>query len=210
MTDEPTTAESATDEPTGTVTLDTAALRVLAHPTRLALLNRLREHGPATVGQLAGHFDLDSGAASYHLRRLAAGGLIEEDTARGNRRDRWWRARHRISMHDPADTDLAGAADSRAYVQALAMAHGEALRRAATETVPVMADEWFAVSAFTDHTLRLTPTELDRMKTELLAVVDRYREHAASADTESTGAESTGAAPVTVRVQAYPLLTDGE
>ncbi|MFF2850910.1 ArsR/SmtB family transcription factor [Streptomyces sp. NPDC058001] len=192
----------APDEPMGDITLHTAALRVLAHPTRLALLNRLREHGPATVRRLADHFDLDSGAASYHLRRLAAGGLIEEDTARGNRRDRWWRARHRTSWHDPARTDPADptdAADSRAYVQAVAMAHGEALRRVAAETVPVMADDWFAVSAFADHTLRLTPAELGRMKTELLAVVDRYREREASGDAE----------PVTVRVQAYPLLTDG-
>ncbi|WP_372352254.1 hypothetical protein [Streptomyces sp. KL116D] len=53
---------------------------------------------------MARQFDLDSGAASYHLRKLAEGGLIEEDTGRGNRRDRWWRALHAGSQHDPAES----------------------------------------------------------------------------------------------------------
>ncbi|GLZ79617.1 hypothetical protein Afil01_44240 [Actinorhabdospora filicis] len=46
------------------VTLDAAALRVLAHPMRLTFLGHLRQHGPATARQLATRFGLDSGAAS--------------------------------------------------------------------------------------------------------------------------------------------------
>jgi DNA-binding transcriptional ArsR family regulator len=178
------------------ITLDTAALRVLAHPTRLALLNRLRQQGPATVRQLAAHFELDSGAASYHLRRLAAGGLIEEDTERGTKRDRWWRARHRTSLHDPATSPDVAA--SRAYAQALALADSETLRRAATEIVPVMPDEWFGVSAFMSHMLHLTPGELDAMKGELARVIERYR------DRESTD----GAERVAVHLQLFPLPGD--
>ncbi|MEU9786324.1 helix-turn-helix domain-containing protein [Streptomyces phaeochromogenes] len=178
------------------ITLDTAALRVLAHPMRLALLNRLRQQGPATVRQLATHFELDSGAASYHLRRLAAGGLIEEDTERGTRRDRWWRARHRISMHDPSLSP--DATEHRAYVQALALADGETLRRVAAEVVPVLPDEWFGVSTFMSQTLHLTPGELDAMKRELAGVIERYR----------TGEPTEGAERVAVHLQMFPLLAD--
>ncbi|MEV3856418.1 helix-turn-helix domain-containing protein [Streptomyces sp. NPDC050095] len=172
--------------------LDTAALRVLAHPVRLALLNRLRQQGPATARQLARHFDLDSGAASYHLRRLAAGGLIEEDTARGNRRDRWWRALHDGSQHDPGEQ---GGPDGRAYTQAVALAAAETLRRAAVQAVPGMPEEWFAVSAFSDFTVHVTPAELAALKGELYEVVARYR-----------GKEAAGAAAATVQFQAFPVI----
>ncbi|NGO46697.1 winged helix-turn-helix domain-containing protein [Streptomyces ureilyticus] len=184
------------DDGTTDITLDTAALRVLAHPTRLALLNRLRQQGPATVRQLAAHFELDSGAASYHLRRLAAGGLIEEDTERGTKRDRWWRALHRISLHDPATAP--DSADSRAYAQAVALADGETLRRVAAEVVPVLPDEWFGVSGFMSYMLRMTPGELDTMKGELLRVVESYRERE----------PADGAERVAVHLQLFPLLAD--
>jgi DNA-binding transcriptional ArsR family regulator len=179
-----------------TLDLDRVALRVLAHPMRIALLNRLRQQGPATVRQLAAHFELDSGAASYHLRRLATGGLIEEDTERGTKRDRWWRARHRISMHDPAVSP--GAAENRAYAQALALADGEALRRAAAEVVPLLPDEWFGVSAFMSDMLHLTPGELDAMKGELAGVIERYR----------VRERTEGAERVAVRLQMFPLLDE--
>ena len=182
-------------DPRPDVTLDAAALRVLAHPMRLNILDRLRQHGPATARRLAEHFGLDSGAASYHLRRLAAGGLIEEDTERGNRRDRWWRARHRMSYHDPADPP-GGEGDSRAYTQALVLAYGEQLRRLAA-SVPAMPGEWFEASVFSDHTLRLTPAALARLREELFEVIGRYD---AGPDAD------TGTEAVSVRLQAFPLL----
>ncbi|MFD0413866.1 ArsR/SmtB family transcription factor [Streptomyces sp. NPDC127108] len=183
-------------DPLQDATLDRAALRVLAHPTRLALLDRLRQQGPATVRQLATHFDLDSGAASYHLRRLAAGGLIEEEAERGTKRDRWWRARHRTSFHDPGATRPEDAADSRAYVRSVVLAYAESLRRAADEVVPALPDEWFAAAMFGDYTVRVAPDELDAMKGELVAVIERYR---------TRPSEAPGAADVSVRLQAFPL-----
>ncbi|MBO1334558.1 helix-turn-helix domain-containing protein [Streptomyces sp. VRA16 Mangrove soil] len=178
-------------DPAGEFTLDSAALRVLAHPMRITLLNELRRQGPATARQLARRFELDSGAASYHLRRLAAGGLIEEDTGRGNRRERWWRALHRASQHDPAER---GGGEGRAYAQAVALAAAETLRRVAAHAVPGMPDAWFAASAFSDVDVDVTPDELRRLKEELHAVVARYRDRP----------PSRGAARATVQIQVFP------
>jgi len=175
------------------VTLDPAALRVLAHPMRLAILNRLRREGPTTARRLAELFGIDSGAASYHLRRLASGGLIEEDTERGNKRDRWWRAVHAQSLHDPA-TFPGSPEDSRAYTQAVALAAADELRRIAG-TVPALPDDWFNASVFSDQTLRLAPDGLEALKREVLAVIARHAE----------AGEAEGAAAVSVRLQAYPL-----
>ncbi|TCC49905.1 ArsR family transcriptional regulator [Kribbella capetownensis] len=165
--------------------LDAATLRVLAHPMRLTLLRHLRQHGPATARQLAAQYAIDSGAASYHLRRLGEGGLIEEDVERGNRRDRWWRARTAVSVHHPS-----GAEDDRAYVRAAVLAYSDQLRRVADD-VALLSDEWLAASTFSDYTLRLKPAGLEEVKRELKAVLDRHR--------------SDDGTPISVQLQAFPV-----
>jgi DNA-binding transcriptional ArsR family regulator len=183
------------DTPDDVIKLDAAALRVLAHPMRLTLLDQLRHHGPATARQLAALYEIDSGAASYHLRRLADGGLIEEDKDRGNRRDRWWRARHHTSVHEPASSPPDEQQDSRAYVHAAVLAYSDRLRRLAY-TVPLLPDDWFAASTFSDYTLRLTPDELTQVKRELAGVIDKYR----------GGGDDGPGVPVSVQLQGFPLL----
>ena len=65
-------------------------VRALAHPLRLRMLECLLETGPATASMLARELGESSGATSYHLRALAAAGLIVEDLDRRRGRERWW------------------------------------------------------------------------------------------------------------------------
>ena len=65
------------------IQLDAEAVRVLAHPLRSRLLSALRLHGPATATELADRLDTNTGATSYHLRKLESVGLVE-----GHRRRR--------------------------------------------------------------------------------------------------------------------------
>jgi DNA-binding transcriptional ArsR family regulator len=65
-------------------------VRALAHPLRLRLLESLGD-GPATASMLARELGESSGATSYHLRALAAAGLIVEDLGRRKGRERWWK-----------------------------------------------------------------------------------------------------------------------
>ncbi|GAA2824384.1 winged helix-turn-helix domain-containing protein [Kribbella solani] len=181
------------DQPDDLV-LDAATLRVLAHPMRLTLLEHLRQRGPSTARQLAAYYEIDSGAASYHLRRLADGGLIEEDRERGTRRDRWWRARHRSSVHQPADSDPGERQDSRAYLNAVLLAYSEQLRRLAY-TAPLLPDEWYAAAVFSNYTMRLTPAELNEAKAELAAVIKKYRDR-----------DNPAGVPVALQLHAFPLL----
>jgi DNA-binding transcriptional ArsR family regulator len=50
--------------------------RAIADPTRRALLDRLREEGERTVGQLADEFDTTLPAVSQHLKVLRDAGLV--------------------------------------------------------------------------------------------------------------------------------------
>ena len=89
-------------EPAVQVT-DVRALRALAHPLRNRLLGQLRLHGPATASQLGRTVGESSGSTSYHLRQLAAYGFVEEADGHGTARERWWRARHRMTSWQAGD-----------------------------------------------------------------------------------------------------------
>jgi DNA-binding transcriptional ArsR family regulator len=54
------------------------------------MLELLRE-GPSTATRLGRALGESSGATSYHLRVLEKAGLVEDETERGNGRERWWR-----------------------------------------------------------------------------------------------------------------------
>src|SRR3954451_23671612 len=82
---------------------DPEALEALAHPLRGRLLGLLRADGPATASGLAERVGESSGVTSYHLRKLAEVGFVEEDQERGTRRERWWRAAHTSTSWSPSD-----------------------------------------------------------------------------------------------------------
>src|SRR3954453_7378222 len=114
------------------ITPTAAGLRALSHPTRLKMLMLLRLEGPATATGLAGKLQLNTGATSYHLRQLAQHGFIEEDTERGNARDRWWRAAHESTRTDFEGRGQAGE-DAEAYLATVAQIYGDRLRAAVAE-----------------------------------------------------------------------------
>ena len=58
---------------------DPRALRALAHPARLSLLQHLVLDGPATATECAEVAGLSPSACSYHLRALARYGFVDED-----------------------------------------------------------------------------------------------------------------------------------
>src|SRR4029453_17859727 len=80
-------------------------LRVLAHPLRSRLLGALRLDGPATATALAARLGTNSGATSYHLRQLAAAGLVEDAPEASSGRGRVWRAAHDATSWRSTDYD---------------------------------------------------------------------------------------------------------
>jgi DNA-binding transcriptional ArsR family regulator len=73
---------------------DPRAIRALAHPARLALMDRLLTGGPATATQCAAAVGGTPSSCSYHLRALAKFGFVEE-AGGGRGRERLWRIRAR-------------------------------------------------------------------------------------------------------------------
>ena len=71
---------------------DPRAMRALAHPVRLAILDRLQADGPATASQLAPYVGATATVTSWHLRHLAGFGLVRDAAPGGDRRTRRWEA----------------------------------------------------------------------------------------------------------------------
>jgi DNA-binding transcriptional ArsR family regulator len=84
---------------------DPQALRALAHPTRLAILERLQRHGPATATQLSPHVGATPSVVSWHLRHLAKFGLVTDWDGAASRRERGWQATARGYRFVPRDGD---------------------------------------------------------------------------------------------------------
>jgi DNA-binding transcriptional ArsR family regulator len=181
------------------IRLNSAQLRVLAHPLRSRLLTTLRLDGPATATRLASSLGTNTGATSYHLRQLAAVGLVVEEERAGAGRQRWWRAAQH--SHGWLDKDVAGDPDDRAAADWLS---GHYLR-----WFTGMAERWLAerrewptawreVDFSSDFLLELPPQRLRQLQEELREVVLRYQEEPAP----------EGSEPVIVAIYGFPRKRD--
>ncbi|MEU0247828.1 helix-turn-helix domain-containing protein [Streptomyces sp. NPDC006235] len=183
--------------------LDARSLRGLAHPLRMQLLDALRFGGPATASQLAAKLGESSGATSYHLRQLAEYGFIEDAPEHGKGRERWWKAAHYGLRFDDAlltDSDPAvrGAADMYLHEVATTQTRDLSTWLGNRDSWP---EEWSRVWDMSSWTLRLTPELTQELVEKMHALLDTYRDRAATEDTP-------GAEQVRLHTHAFPIRTD--
>jgi DNA-binding transcriptional ArsR family regulator len=179
------------------VITDARAMRALAHPLRVALLEAMRRDGEITATRAAELLGESPGNMSWHLQTLAKYGFVEE-TGGGRGRTRPWRVasgsrRLETSMTDP---EVAAA--------------GEALERTFLERSSDQLREWWSRrltypvkwrrAAFMSGSIRyLTAAELAAIMDETLAIYDRY------ADRADKDKRPAGALPVHLYTHGHPL-----
>lgn len=173
------------------ITPDIAGLRALSHPVRLRMLTLLRGEGPATATTLAQRLDLNTGATSYHLRQLAQHGFIEEDTERGNARDRWWRAAHSSTRTDFREKGVVDS-DVEAYLTTVALMYADRMRAAVSE-MSFLPEEWRTVGTLSDWELSLTPAQAEALVRTLVQTLE-----------EAEDSDDDAAAPFVVNLNAFP------
>jgi len=155
--------------------LDAAALAVLAHPLRSRLLSTLRIDGPATATDLAAVLVTNTGATSYHLRKLESVGLVV-DTDEGTGKRRLWRASTDSHQFEPSD--FTGDANSEAnltwLVRDYARHHAQRFEDwlDVEQTWPV---QWRDAVGWNDDFVVLTSEQAQAMTAEIDEVIARYR-----------------------------------
>jgi predicted ArsR family transcriptional regulator len=168
------------DSATPPIHLDRAALAMLAHPLRSRLLNELRVSGPATATTLAGTLQTNSGATSYHLRKLAEVGLVVDHHRAGEAtgRRRVWsasagsRPRDAGTGGDPDDEDAQAALAwlARDYLQLFSDRAEQWL-----DTQDRWPVQWREQVGLSDYLVQVTATQLAALRADLTDVLERYR-----------------------------------
>jgi DNA-binding transcriptional ArsR family regulator len=156
------------------IVLDATRLRAIAHPVRVQLVGLLRKHGPSTATRLAERLGVNSGTASYHLRQLGAAGFVEEDTGRGNARERWWRSVHHATWFNVPELLDSEPAAALTYLQSVATGQALHTQRALGE-LQTMPRVWRDLFDISNWALRLTAEEALALQEDLYSVIARYR-----------------------------------
>ncbi|MFD3486927.1 ArsR/SmtB family transcription factor [Streptomyces sp. NPDC058665] len=163
---------------------DLATLKAFGHPLRMKLYRTLYVARTATASQLAEQVNEAVSLISYHLRKLADYGLIEEAPAQGkDGRERWWRpASDGLSFRDEDFRDAPEAVATHAAVGRLSFEQRSELYRSFLDSQTAWAPEWRGASFSSEYLARLTAEELAELGREMHALVWRYEEAGRAAE----------------------------
>ncbi len=218
VTGDPTSESGSTGLPIRQLR-DPKALRAIAHPVRIRLLEELAFGGPATATELAERVGESPANCSWHLRQLARYGFVEE-AGGGSGRQRPWRVLVQAieAGEGEQDPELALAVDAASEVlyarEYEAMRAWRARSRARTED-PEWQDPPFTAQAIG----WLTPAELDQVGKELVPILTRYTHRVGDPARRPPGSRPirfvawgipAQAAPAPVEGQAAPASVEGQ
>lgn len=164
---------------------DPRALRAIAHPLRLRILNVIGLRGPSTATEIAEEVGESPANCSWHLRQLARYGFIAE-AGGGTGRQRPWRLvpeAHRWG-EGQEEPELASAGDAAAEVvfdaEYQALRRWQATRR--SEPAP-----WREASYCAQYIGWLTADELRALKEELMPILSRHLDRVVDPQTRPPG-----------------------
>jgi DNA-binding transcriptional ArsR family regulator len=183
-----------------TAVTDSRAIRALAHPVRIALLELLGHTGTLTATQASEVLDESPANCAFHLRTLGKYGFVEE-AGGGRGRERPWRRVHTVLRvaADGASPDHAAAATALSDL-VLATLAGRA--RATLARRDAWPEGWqhgaLSQAAYTSY---LTLPEARQLRADLHALLTRHFDRV-----DHPERRPAGALPVEFLAVAYPLL----
>jgi DNA-binding transcriptional ArsR family regulator len=175
---------------------DPAVLDALAHPVRLDVLGYLMSAGPATASDCARAVGDTPSNCSYHLRVLAAHGLVEPDDSGTDGRTRPWRATVTGFTTDAAEAQDAAGADA---MTAASLELDHQLAREHLRTREQLPEPWRDAGVHANYGLVATPEELAALVARIDALVRPFIQ--ATREAVPDGAEH-----VHVALSAFPRM----
>src|SRR3954471_19510104 len=151
---------------------DPRELQALAHPVRMAIIEQLSVSGPLTATELADELDETTAHCSWHLRKLAKFGFVEEAEGRTGRQRPW-----RVPGIGLTWSDEGGASpEERRAAAALAqITMGRAMDRLfqASAREPEEPEEWRRAQMSGEYVAWVTAEELAQMNADIVEVLYR-------------------------------------
>ncbi|NEB11333.1 helix-turn-helix transcriptional regulator [Streptomyces coelicoflavus] len=183
---------------------DLGTLKALAHPLRSRLYRNLGVARTATASQLAEQVDEAVSLVSYHLRKLAEHGLVEEaEPQSADGRERWWQpSSDGVSIRDENFRDAPERA--AAHLAATRLFHEQRadMYRRYLDERSTWGPEWNSAAPDNESQLRLTAADLKELGDELLALAKKYDERGRAA--EAAG-DTEGRENVALHVYGFPF-----
>jgi DNA-binding transcriptional ArsR family regulator len=143
---------------------DPKAMRALAHPLRIALLELLAE-GPLTATEAGERLGESPANASFHLRQLAKYGFVEEAPGATGRR-RPWKVKQLGMRFTDVHDDEATASAARLLDRTLRERYLRRLEQG-MEDRQSLPEQWRAVTGASQFLLYVTPAELRELDEEI-------------------------------------------
>jgi DNA-binding transcriptional ArsR family regulator len=153
---------------------DPQAMRALAHPVRLAILEVLRRNGPATATQLAPQVGATPTVTSWHLRHLAGFGLVRDAEPGPDRRQRRWEVVGRGFRFSAPVDDEAGASAAHALSREMFLRYADLPSHWITEVEPRLEPRWRRLGGLANTRVHLTAEELETIENAIEQVLAPY------------------------------------
>ncbi len=185
-----------------------AALRALAHPLRVEIMNELSDFGPATASMLAERLGESSGSTSYHLRQLAKHDIIVEDAERGSGRERWWRMAPGGVTIGGEETLRTPAGREASELISLGWQQNNERRLASflRRGLDTFGFDWMEASTLSTSHQELTLEQLAEFGREYYALQERLKEKWKSAEGDGDVELPATRKRVQIQFNAFPLV----
>ncbi len=150
---------------------DPKAMRAMAHPLRLDLIELLGTVGTLTAAECARRLSSTQASCSFHLRQLAKYGFVEQAAPSGDSRERPWRLTDIEQSWSSTDGGAAATELERVFVQR------EADRIVAWQaTAGAQPEPWRRASFVGGATLPMTVDEVEAVRDQIHGVLGPYIE----------------------------------
>lgn len=151
---------------------DPRAIRALAHPARLAIMEALFGGDELTATECAGITGLSPSATSYHLKALERWGVVEAGAPRADGRDRPWKATGRsIEFTSTAP----GTSTAEIAVLGVFLERNRAIVADFIEREAQEQPEWRNTVELANRDYWLTSVEVRRVSDAMRQILEPYR-----------------------------------
>jgi DNA-binding transcriptional ArsR family regulator len=190
------TSAARATQPSREIT-DPKAMRALAHPLRLAVLDAMRNEGELTATRAADLLNQSPGNMSWHLQMLAKYGFIVEAEG-GKGRSRPWKIAPVTNRFNPTEA-VPGSLDAAERLVITVLDRSFEQLQEWWRQHNDFGDAWFNASFVKEDTSFLTPADLAEISEQMDQLVSRYDERSDPAQ------RPADALPVHMVTFAHPM-----
>jgi DNA-binding transcriptional ArsR family regulator len=180
---------------------DPRAIKALAHPARLAVIDEFFAGRRLTATECAEIAGLSASAMSYHLRALERWGIIRRSETTGDGRERPWEAVGDRLMIDPVEPRASAAGEAVLISRVLDRQRSELLSYLASKAETASA--WYDAMSVSSVAYWLTQAEAVQLNDQVVGLLSAFDGRTSGADPVPPNARR-----VRVSVSVVPVPTE--